>query len=97
MIRTQRSSKDKEKDDLQGLRRIMLELMEPRTIRLPGDPEELRHPDQWVEHEETGIMEFLQATKSASLDDLGKVRETAIIVYETNRIKAYVSSITTLD
>ena len=80
MIRTQCYSRDKERVDLQGLRRIMLELMEPRTIRLPGDPEELRHPNEWTEHEETGIMEFLQATTSATLDELGKVREMLLWV-----------------
>ena len=63
----------------------MLELIEPRTIRLPGDPEELRHPNKWTEHKETGIIEFLRATVSASLNKLGKVREIAFTDSETDR------------
>ena len=70
MINLRHHNKDSEREDLLGLRRIMLELMEPRVTRLAGD-EELSHPEEWMEEE--GIMDFLRATTTDSLDSLCKV------------------------
>jgi len=72
-MRAQRTNEDTERGDLLGLRRIMLELMEPRTCRIGDGVEELRHPEEWKEDEASGIIDFLQATTTCSLDKLQQV------------------------
>lgn len=69
MVDCHRTSDETERTDIYGLRRIMLELMEPRVCEVQ---EELQYPERW-ESDRTGIVDFLRATTESSLSELRSV------------------------
>ncbi len=85
MMRAQRTNEDTERVDLLGLRRIMLELMEPRTCRYGDGEEELRHPEEWKEDEGSGIIDFLRATTTCSLEKLQKVSLPMFVIAKSHK------------
>lgn len=61
------------RNDVRSVGLVMVELMEPETIIRSPAQTNLAHPEVWKD--ESGIKDFLSATKTQSLEILKKVRE----------------------
>lgn len=68
VLRAERSSATHEREDLQGLGSIMIELMEPSTHDMDPKSQALRHPEKWDGRE--GIVRFLNDTATLQLEKL---------------------------
>jgi hypothetical protein len=71
MIEERGICKEMGRKDLRGLGLVMVELMEPKTSTLNPDSIILQQPEKWPKN--IGILEFLAATETSSLDDLRTV------------------------
>ena len=57
-----------ERQDVQGIGRILMELMEPATFMDDPDTVSLREPERWNERQ--AIISFLEATVTGTLEEL---------------------------
>ena len=72
MIEEQVICKEMGHKDLRALGLVMIELMELEMSTLRPDSITLQQPEKWPKN--IGILEFLAATETSSLDDLRTVR-----------------------
>ena len=66
-----RSNKEKEREDVQSLGLMMVELMEPDTSLSCPTTLELQHPEAWPDGQ--GIRAFLALTRTATMQELLEV------------------------
>jgi len=68
MLEKKSINREKEKKDIRALSLVMVKLMKPDTSMLYSDSLSLQRSEKWQDN--TGIKEFLTATKTLSLKDL---------------------------